>query len=148
MPVESICHSHTFLPLPDVEFLFGSNDLGPVAWLWGRTEAPKGTVVADEGVRGGQVPTAFISFPGAEIVGKVIINSQFSYAFFRRQRTSFPLSDCLYLSLSLLDLCVEREVDVHRDKDIRMRLRKEIGSISFLEDANKPLETLLKKNTQ
>lgn len=27
-----------------------------------------------------------------------------------------------------------------KDKDIRMRLRKEIDSISFLEDANKPLE--------
>lgn len=54
---------------------------------------------------------------------------------------SFPhLTFCLCLSLSLLDLYVEREVDVHRDKDIRMRLRKEIGSISFLEDANQPLE--------
>lgn len=27
-----------------------------------------------------------------------------------------------------------------KDKDIRMRLRKEIGNISCLEDANKPLE--------
>ena len=35
-----------------------------------------------------------------------------------------------------------------KDKEIRMRLRKEIDSISFLEDANKPWKTLLKKNTQ
>lgn len=93
-----------------------------------------------ERVRVGHVLTTFISFSAAEIVGKLTVHSQFPYAFIRRQRTSFSPSH--FLSVSLVDKYIDREVDVDKDMDIResVRLRKEIGSISFLEDAKKPLQ--------